>query len=96
MALQTADAGIPADLEEVRELFLEYAQSLHIDLGYQSFDEELAALPGEYRRPHGCLLLARSGSGVAGCVRRKNPRKGARLANRGVSIYNQILPHEST
>jgi ribosomal protein S18 acetylase RimI-like enzyme len=52
----------------VRELFLEYAQSLDFKLCFQGFDKELAELPGKYAPPKGFMLLAYSGSELAGCV----------------------------
>jgi GNAT superfamily N-acetyltransferase len=59
----------PSDLEDVARLFRAYAASLPIDLGYQGFEAELAALPGKYAAPAGALLIARAQSGVAiGCV----------------------------
>lgn len=58
----------PDDLEQVRALFLEYAQSLGFSLCFQSFDQELARLPGEYAPPAGRLLLAEAGGAAAGCV----------------------------
>jgi len=69
------DAGVrimpaqrAADIAIVRDLFLEYADGLGVSLCFQGFDEELATLPGAYASPRGCLLLARRGGHVAGCV----------------------------
>lgn len=61
-------AGPGPDIETVRGLFLEYAQSLDFSLCFQGFDRELAALPGDYAPPRGCLLLAKAGNDPAGCV----------------------------
>ncbi len=53
----------------VAALFREYAASLGVDLSYQGFEAEVAALPGAYAPPAGCLLLALSEQGEAvGCV----------------------------
>ena len=57
----------PALLEATREIFREYAASLDIDLCFQNFEAELAALPGDYASPQGALLLALANSEVAGC-----------------------------
>jgi putative acetyltransferase len=63
-----AQAESPAQIAQARELFLEYAQSLGFSLCFQSFDEELEELPGEYAPPEGRLLLAEYDGPPAGCV----------------------------
>ena len=55
------------DFDAVREIFREYAASLDVDLAFQDFEQELAALPGDYATPRGALLLARVDGQVAGC-----------------------------
>ena len=66
--LVISQAGSAPQIAQVRELFLEYAQSLNFDLCFQSFDKELAGLPGDYAPPDGRLLLAEYEGQVAGCV----------------------------
>jgi ribosomal protein S18 acetylase RimI-like enzyme len=61
-------ATSPTQIAQVRDLFLEYAQSLGFSLCFQSFDQELAGLPGDYAPPDGCLLLAEFEGQQAGCV----------------------------
>ena len=56
------------DIEEIRALFEEYAQSLGVDLSFQDFGAELAGLPGAYAPPGGRLLLAVNGTRSVGCV----------------------------
>jgi len=63
-----APATTPAEIEEIRALFLEYGQSLDFNLCFQGFDEELAGLPGAYAPPRGRLLLARAEDRVIGGV----------------------------
>ena len=70
-------AVTPDDLSMARDLFLEYADSLGIDLCFQGFDEELASLPGDYAQPEGSLLLARVEDRVAGCVALRALEPGA-------------------
>ena len=57
----------PELVAEARTIFREYAASLEIDLCFQGFEAELAALPGEYVAPQGQLLLALVDDAVAGC-----------------------------
>jgi ribosomal protein S18 acetylase RimI-like enzyme len=58
----------PQQISAIRELFLEYAQSLNFSLCFQSFEKELAELPGDYAPPDGRLILATLNSPFAGCV----------------------------
>ncbi|HEY4274868.1 MAG TPA: GNAT family N-acetyltransferase [Rhizomicrobium sp.] len=59
----------PDDLAATKLLFEAYAASLGIDLSYQNFLDEMAAMPGKYAPPKGELLLARGADGAAlGCV----------------------------
>jgi len=52
------------DVSIVRDLFLEYARSLGVDLDFQNFDREVADLPGDYDP----ILVAHWNGEVAGCV----------------------------
>src|ERR1700694_2728369 len=61
-------AESPGQIAATRELFLEYAQSLGFSLCFQSFDQELASLPGDYAPPDGRLLVAKYRDQLAGCV----------------------------
>ena len=51
-----------------RELFLEYAAAIGVDLEYQGFAAELAALPSPYVPPQGALLIAKINGDTAGCA----------------------------
>lgn len=52
------------DLQVVRELILEYASSLGVDLSFQDLDYELATLASFYE----LILVASEGDRAAGCV----------------------------
>lgn len=66
-SLRIAAAQTAQDLAVARSLFEEYAASLTVDLCFQSFDEELRTLPGDYAAPLGVLLLAWVDGEPAGC-----------------------------
>jgi GNAT superfamily N-acetyltransferase len=72
------DARTPADLDAARNLFREYVASLGVDLGFQDFEHEVSALPGEYAPPSGRLLLAGPPGASFGCaaLRRLDERNG--------------------
>ena len=55
------------DWSQTREIFLEYASTLKVDLCFQDFERELSNLPGEYASPRGALLLAWVDGHLAGC-----------------------------
>lgn len=61
-------AETDAQVEQARVLFKEYEAATGVDLCFQNFAEELAALPGDYAPPTGRLLLAYEGEEAAGCV----------------------------
>ena len=55
------------EMDAVRQIFQEYADSLNIDLEFQGFETEIAELPGEYAEPRGQILLAQVDGVIAGC-----------------------------
>lgn len=66
--IQVIQAVSPDEVEQARELFLEYADTLGFSLCFQGFDEELKTLPGAYSPARGRLLLANHQGQSAGCV----------------------------
>lgn len=60
-------AETPEFVATIRKLFVEYSESLEVDLCFQGFAEELAKLPGDYARPAGRLALVSEGNEVVGC-----------------------------
>jgi putative acetyltransferase len=67
-SLLIREATSETELAIVRELFLEYARSIEVDLCFQNFNQELATLPGRYAPPGGCLWLACTEREPAGCA----------------------------
>jgi ribosomal protein S18 acetylase RimI-like enzyme len=91
-------ARFPEQLDAVRGILREYAASLDFELCFQSFEEELAGLPGNYAPPGGAFLVALDGPGIAGIVALR-PLDGAicemkrlytRPAYRGTGLGRQL------
>ena len=66
--IEIIEARADGQLAQVKKLFLEYAESLGFSLCFQSFDEELASLPGMYAPPEGRLLIAYLDGEAVGCA----------------------------
>jgi len=85
-------------LDDVRDLFAEYAASLQFSLDFQDFDRELAGLPGDYAPPAGALIVAYVDGNAAGCVGLRPFGDGAcemkrlfvRPGNRGLGLGRQL------
>lgn len=64
------------ELEEVRNIFLEYAEFLQVDLCFQDFDKELQTIHQVYSPPKGCIILAKQNEQILGCVALKPIAEG--------------------
>ncbi|AUH33372.1 GNAT family N-acetyltransferase [Paracoccus tegillarcae] len=63
------DAEFPADEGDVIRMMRDYADWLGVDIGFQGFESEIKALPGEYAPPSGALLVLRDSDGQpVGCA----------------------------
>lgn len=86
-------------LDEVRQLFSEYARSLETDLAFQNFETERRTLPGKYAPPGGVLLAACVEGRAAGCIALRKlsdtvcemKRLYVRDAYRGMGIGRQLI-----
>jgi len=68
MHVEIIDAKTDSDFTQARMLFEEYAAELAVDLCFQNFEDELQNIRSIYSAPSGCLLLARAGTAISGCV----------------------------
>jgi ribosomal protein S18 acetylase RimI-like enzyme len=75
-AIEIIPAGSATEIAIIRQLFLEYADSIETDLCFQGFQQELATLPGKYVPPEGGLWLAMGGDQPVGCVALRKLEEG--------------------
>ncbi len=68
LRLRTLSIADTAALDHVRQFFRSYVAWLGVDLNYENFDREMAALPGSYAEPAGRLFYAEVDGNPAGCV----------------------------
>lgn len=90
-------------MEEIKQIFREYSQSLGIDLAFQNFETELDSLPGKYSPPDGIIILVLVDHHVAGCgalrkisedtceMKRLYVRDSCRMFGIGRSLISQII-----
>lgn len=91
----------PADIPALQELFREYARSVGNDICFQTFEQEVATLPGAYAPPQGRILLAADTQTLAACValRPLTPdicelkRLYVRPAFRGIALGRTLTEH---
>lgn len=87
------------ELEEVRDIFVEYAAFLQVDLCFQDFEKELQTLRQVYLPPFGCIILAKEENQVLGCIALKPIGEGVcemkrlyvKPAARGKGLGNQLV-----
>ena len=92
-------AQSPDEIDKARGLFREYEAWIEVDLCFQSFEKELADLPGKYAPPDGRLLLAYHDNQLAGCVALRKTEDGVcemkrlfvRPAFHGKGIGRQLI-----
>lgn len=65
--IQLLEATSAHAIEAARSLFAAYASGLGVDLSFQGFSQELAALPADYVHPGGGLFVAWVDEQAAGC-----------------------------
>jgi putative acetyltransferase len=67
-SVNITQAESATQIADARKLFREYEAWIDLDLCFQGFEAELAALPGKYSMPDGRLLLGYIDDRLAGCI----------------------------
>jgi putative acetyltransferase len=83
------EASTPEQLDAVRRLFEEYAESLGWDTGQSWMAEEIARLPGPYAPPRGSLLLAYVDDLPAGAVGLQPVPEESRVPGLGAERFGE-------
>lgn len=106
--LTIIQAETDVQIAEAKTLFREYEAWLGMDLCFQGFEAELAALPGKYAMPDGRLYLAYSDEKLAGCIalrklddricemKRLFVREGFRGERIGVQLIEKVIEDAMT
>jgi ribosomal protein S18 acetylase RimI-like enzyme len=95
--VECAEVQSGSELDEIRKLFLEYAESQNFNVCFESFNEELRRLPEEYAK----LVLCRVDGKAAGCIALKRLQPGicemkrlyVRPAFRGKQLGRKLVLH---
>lgn len=74
--MELFQATTDSQIGQARQLFREYEAWIEVDLCFQSFEKELAGLPGDYAAPDGRLLLAFEKGELAGCIALRKRERG--------------------
>ena len=92
--------AVADDVELVRTLFREYADGLGVDLSFQGFDEEVAALPAGYdvllvAGSDGCVGVRPFSDGICE-MKRLYVRPSARGTGLGKKLAEAAIAHART
>jgi Acetyltransferases len=74
--IEIIQAETPEHIEEARKLFRDYHAWFGLDLCFQDFDGEVAALPGKYAPPEGRLFIAYADGKPAGSIALRKLEEG--------------------
>ena len=101
--IEIVPVGSVVQIAAARVIFREYEEWLGMSLCFQSFEEELASLPGKYAPQEGRLYLASIDENVVGCIalrplevgicemKRLYLRESARGRGAGVALIERVI-----